>query len=114
VDFVQRHVFPGSFIPGIAAMLAAKTRASDLALVHQEDFGLSYALTLQAWRERFLARLPEARQQGYDEQFLRLWEFYLAYCEGGFRERAIGVSHLLLARPQARPRSARWGGAAAA
>jgi cyclopropane-fatty-acyl-phospholipid synthase len=99
VDFIKRHVFPGSFIPSIAAMLAAKTRAGDLALLQQEDFGLSYARTLQVWRERFLARLPEVRAQGYDERFIRMWEFYLAYCEGGFRERAIGVSQLLLARP---------------
>jgi cyclopropane-fatty-acyl-phospholipid synthase len=99
VDFIKRHVFPGSFIPSIAAMLAAKTRASDLALVHLEDFGLSYARTLEAWRQRFLAALPQVRAQGYDARFARMWEFYLAYCEGGFRERSIGVSHLLLAKP---------------
>ncbi|RZA20087.1 MAG: class I SAM-dependent methyltransferase [Lysobacteraceae bacterium] len=99
VDFIKRHVFPGSFIPSIAAMLAAKTRSSDLALVHLEDFGLSYARTLQAWRERFLGRRDDARAQGYDERFLRMWEFYLAYCEGGFRERSIGVAHLLMAKP---------------
>jgi len=108
VDFIKRHIFPGSFIPSLNAMLEAKTRASDLALVHQEDFGLSYALTLRAWRERFMANLDEARAQGYDERFLRLWEFYLAYCEGGFLERAIGVSHLLLSKPGARPSAARW------
>lgn len=108
VDFIKRHIFPGSFIPSINAMLAAKTRASDLALVDLEDFGLSYARTLQAWRERFLARLPEVNAQGFDERFCRLWEFYLAYCEGGFRERSIGVAHLLLARPGARPGRARW------
>jgi cyclopropane-fatty-acyl-phospholipid synthase len=103
VDFIKRHVFPGSFIPSIEAMLAAKTRSSDLALLRQEDFGLSYARTLQAWRERFVARLPQVRAQGFDERFIRLWLFYLAYCEGGFRERSIGVSHLLLARPGWRP-----------
>jgi len=108
VDFIKRHIFPGSFIPSLNAMLAAKTRASELALVHQEDFGLSYALTLRAWRERFMGKLDEARAQGYDERFLRLWEFYLAYCEGGFLERAIGVSHLLLAKPGARPATGRW------
>ncbi len=108
VDFIKRHIFPGSFIPSLNAMLVAKTHASDLALVHQEDFGLSYALTLRAWRGRFLARLSEARAQGYDERFLRLWEFYLAYCEGGFLERSIGVSHLLLAKPGARPGPGGW------
>lgn len=103
VDFIKRHVFPGSFIPSVQAMLAAKTRASDLQLVHLEDFGLSYARTLHAWRERFMGAREQARALGYDERFLRLWEFYLAYCEGGFLERSIGVSHLLLARPGARP-----------
>ncbi|QWT21801.1 cyclopropane-fatty-acyl-phospholipid synthase family protein [Bacillus sp. NP157] len=99
VDFIKRHVFPGSFIPSIQAMLAAKTRVSDLALVRQDDFGLSYARTLHAWRERFMGARGEARGQGFDERFLRLWEFYLAYCEGGFLEGSIGVSHLLFARP---------------
>lgn len=99
VDFIKRFVFPGSFIPSINALLAAKTRASDLAVVELHDFGYSYALTLQAWRERFMAQLPQVRAQGFDERFLRMWEFYLAYCEGGFRERSIGVAHLLLAKP---------------
>lgn len=102
VDFIKRHVFPGSFIPSINAMLAAKTRVTDLALVQMEDFGESYARTLKAWRERFMATLPQVRAQGFDDRFVRLWEFYLAYCEGGFRERSIGVSHLLLAKPDNR------------
>ncbi|KRA48742.1 cyclopropane-fatty-acyl-phospholipid synthase family protein [Pseudoxanthomonas sp. Root630] len=99
VDYIKRFVFPGSFIPSLNAMYAAKTRASDLQVVHQEDFGLSYAYTLRAWRRRFMTRLHEVRAQGFDERFIRLWEFYLAYCEGGFLERSIGVSHLLMARP---------------
>lgn len=103
VDFIKRHVFPGSFIPSISALMAAKTRASDLALIRMEDFGGSYALTLKAWRERFMAKLPQVRSQGFDERFIRLWEFYLSYCEGGFRERSIGVAHLLLAKPGHRP-----------
>ena len=99
VDFIKRHIFPGSFIPSIAAMLAAKTRSTDLALVHLEDFGPSYARTLHDWRLRFLANREAVRAQGFDERFLRMWEFYLAYCEGGFIERSIGVAHLLLAKP---------------
>jgi len=99
VDFIKRHVFPGSFIPSIHALLAAKTRASDLALTRLEDFGGSYALTLKAWRQRFMAKLAQVRAQGFDERFIRMWEFYLAYCEGGFRERSIGVAHLLMAKP---------------
>ncbi|MBB3226480.1 cyclopropane-fatty-acyl-phospholipid synthase [Luteibacter sp. Sphag1AF] len=99
VDFIKRHVFPGSFIPSVQALISAKSRASDLALVHMEDFGESYARTLEAWRTRFMARLADVRAQGFDERFIRMWEFYLAYCEGGFRERSIGVAHLLMARP---------------
>ncbi len=108
VDFIKRHIFPGSFIPSLQALMTAKTSACDLALVHQEDFGLSYARTLHAWRERFMASKAAARGLGYDERFLRLWEFYLAYCEGGFLERSIGVSQLLLAKPGAQPLAARW------
>jgi len=99
VDYIKRFVFPGSFIPSINAIMAAKTRASDLQLIAQQDFGHSYALTLCAWRQRFLAQRGAVQAQGFDERFCRLWEFYLAYCEGGFLERSIGVSHLLLARP---------------
>ncbi len=104
VDFIKSHVFPGSFIPSIQALLAAKTQVSDLALVHLEDFGLSYAATLGAWRAAFLARADEVRAQGFDERFVRMWNFYLAYCEGGFRERSIGVAQMLFARPGYRPR----------
>jgi len=103
VDYIKRFVFPGSFIPSINAIIAAKTRSSDLQLIGQHDFGTSYALTLRAWRQRFLAQLPAVRAQGFDERFIRMWEFYLAYCEGGFLERSIGVSHLLMARPDYRP-----------
>lgn len=98
VDFIKRHVFPGSFIPSISVMLEAKTRSSDLALTHLEDFGSSYARTLHAWRKRFMAKLPEVRAQRFDERFVRMWEFYLAYCEGGFMERSIGVAQLLMAK----------------
>jgi cyclopropane-fatty-acyl-phospholipid synthase len=99
VDFIKRHVFPGAFIPSISALLAAKTRTSDLSLIHFEEFGESYARTLGVWRERFMAKLQQVRALGLDDRFIRLWEYYLAYCEGGFRERSIGVAHLLLAKP---------------
>ncbi|MGQ4660886.1 class I SAM-dependent methyltransferase [Lysobacter sp. F6437] len=102
VDFIKRHVFPGSFIPSVGAMVAAKTRSCDLAMVHLEDFGSSYARTLADWRQRFMGRLPAVRAQGFDERFIRMWEFYLAYCEGGFRERSIGVAQMLLAKPHSR------------
>lgn len=99
VDFIKRFVFPGSFIPSVQALLEAKTRASDLALLQMDDFGASYALTLRAWRQRFLAARARIQALGYDRRLLRLWEFYLCYCEGGFRERSIGVAQLLLAKP---------------
>jgi cyclopropane-fatty-acyl-phospholipid synthase len=105
VDFIKRYIFPGSFIPSVNAMLAAKTRASRLGVMALQDFGDSYARTLQAWRERFLARSGDVRAQGFDERFIRMWEFYLAYCEGGFRERSIGVAQMLLAKPGWRPAS---------
>jgi cyclopropane-fatty-acyl-phospholipid synthase len=99
VDFIQRYVFPGSFIPSLQAILEAKTRVSDLALIEAVDFGPSYGLTLAAWRERFNAQIPSIRALGFDDRFIRLWDYYLAYCEGGFRERSIGVAHLLFSKP---------------
>jgi len=99
VDFIKRYIFPGSFIPSNAAMLGAVARSSDLRLTHLEDIGPSYALTLRAWRERFHAALPQARQLGYSEAFIRMWNYYFCYCEGGFLERSIGDVHLLLSKP---------------
>ena len=99
VDFIKRYIFPGSFIPCVSAITASAAQASDLRLVNLEDFGPSYALTLNHWRQRFLSRLDQVRALGYDERFIRMWEFYLCYCEGGFIERSIGDVHLLMARP---------------
>ncbi len=99
VDFIQRHVFPGSTIPSLTAMLGSITRASDLKLVHLEDIGPHYATTLRLWRENFFANLEEVRALGYPESFVRMWEFYLCYCEGGFEERALGDAQMLLAKP---------------
>jgi cyclopropane-fatty-acyl-phospholipid synthase len=99
VDFIQRHIFPGSTIPSVTAMSNSITRASDLRLVHLEDIGPHYATTLRMWRENFFRKLESIRALGYPENFLRMWEFYLCYCEGGFEERAIGDVHMLLAKP---------------
>jgi cyclopropane-fatty-acyl-phospholipid synthase len=99
VDFIKRHVFPGSFIPCVSAMLGASARASDLRLLNLEDIGPSYAITLNHWRKRFLERLDSVRRLGYDERFVRMWEYYLCYCEGGFLERSIGTAQMLFARP---------------
>lgn len=104
VDFIQRYIFPGSFIPSVAAMTGAMARSTDLKLFHLEDIGPSYAVTLRQWRERFDAKLDQVRALGYPERFVRMWHFYLAYCEGGFIERSIGDVQLLLAKPGARPK----------
>ena len=73
-----------------------------MKLYNLEDIGPSYALTLRAWRERFIARLAEVRELGYPTRFIRLWQFYLCYCEGGFLERSIGDVQMLLSKPDAR------------
>ncbi len=102
VDFIKRYIFPGSFIPSVSAMTSAMARSSDLKLFHCEDIGPSYALTLAAWRERFHRRIADVRALGYDDRFLRMWDFYLAYCEGGFRERSTGNVQMLLVKPGCR------------
>jgi cyclopropane-fatty-acyl-phospholipid synthase len=99
VDFIQRHIFPGSTIPSVTVMLESLTRASDLRLTHLEDIGPHYATTLRKWRENFFGNIEAVRGLGYPEQFIRMWEFYLCYCEGGFEERAIGDVQMLLAKP---------------
>ncbi|TVQ27324.1 MAG: class I SAM-dependent methyltransferase [Wenzhouxiangella sp.] len=106
VDFIKRYVFPGSFIPSVSAITAAMARATRLGVIELADFGASYALTLKAWRERFDAAWSDIAPMGFDDTFRRRWRFYLAYCEGGFRERAISDIHLLLAGPDYRPRAA--------
>jgi len=73
-----------------------------MKLFHLEDIGPHYATTLRHWRERFFARLPEVRALGYPDEFVRMWEFYLCYCEGGFLERQLGDVHLLFTKPGCR------------
>lgn len=102
VDFIQRFVFPGSCIPSTSALLERMARVTDLTLFHLEDLGPHYVRTLAEWRRRFLARLDEVRAQGFSDEFIRLWDFYLSYCQGGFAERSIGVSQMLFQKPLAR------------
>ena len=104
VDFIQRYIFPGSCIPSVMALQSAVTRASDMRLSHLEDIGLHYATTLRHWRERFFANIDRVRTLDYPERFIRMWEFYLCYCEGGFAERAIGDVHMLLTKRGCRTR----------
>ena len=99
VDFIKRYVFPGSFIPSVTALVDASTEGSDFRLVHMEDFSRHYAETLRQWRELLLQNRPAIMAAGYDDQFLRTWEWYLAYCEGGFAEGYLGLAQLVFARP---------------
>ncbi len=102
VDFIQRHIFPGSCIPSVTALCSSMTLASDLRLVDLEDISEHYVKTLATWRTNLADRWEEARAMGYSDEFLRMWEFYFAYCEGGFAERSIGDVHMMLQRPGAR------------
>ncbi len=102
VDFIQRYIFPGSCIPSITAINQSLARATDMRLFHLEDITLHYAETLHHWHERFFANLSRVRTLGYPEEFIRMWEFYLCYCEGGFRERVIGDVQMLLTKPLCR------------
>ena len=101
VDFIQRYIFPGGALPSVQKMLEIVGQDTDMNLMHMEDFGLHYAKTLHLWRENFRRAHGRLTELGYDEYFLRLWEFYLCYCEGGFLERSIGTAQLLLAKPGA-------------
>jgi cyclopropane-fatty-acyl-phospholipid synthase len=100
VDFIQRYIFPGSCIPSIQSILTATKKSTDLNLVNSNDFGQDYARTLNSWLKQFNKNEEAITALGYSEDFKRMWRFYLSYCEGGFAERAIGVSHLLLAKPK--------------
>ena len=98
-DFIQRYIFPGGCLPSVARLFDCVARKTDLRVIHLEDFAEDYALTLSHWRKRFLANLDAARELGYSEEFLRMWEYYLCYCEAGFRERNIGLVQIVLAKP---------------
>jgi len=102
VDYIQQFIFPGSFIPSVSALLDAARDATDLKLFHLEDIGPHYARTLELWRRNFFAHLEQVRQLGYPPSFVRLWEFYLCYCEGGFAERQLGDVQMLLTKPDCR------------
>jgi cyclopropane-fatty-acyl-phospholipid synthase len=99
VDFIQRYIFPGGFLPSAAAMRDSISRVTDLRVDDLEDITPHYATTLNRWRRNFLSKLDHIRGLGYDDRFIRMWEFYLCYCEGGFLERTIGDVQMLLTKP---------------
>ena len=102
VNFIQRYVFPGSFIPSVDAISDSLRRVTDMKIFHLEDIGPHYARTLAEWRRNFHASLAAVRKLGFGDPFLRLWDFYLASCEGAFAERHLGDVQLLLAKPGCR------------
>lgn len=110
MDFIKKFIFPGGFLPSLTELSRQLTRHTPLNVINLDEIGLHYAQTLADWRERFHAQLDQVRALGYDEHFIRMWTYYLVYCEAGFRERSIGTAQLLLAGPQ--NRAAAWNGGA--
>lgn len=102
VDFIKRYIFPGSCIPSVAAIGKSVASSTDLRLFHLEDITPHYARTLETWRHRFFGNIERVRILGYSETFIRMWEFYLSYCEAGFRERYLGDVQMLFTKPLCR------------
>ncbi len=99
-DFIQTYIFPGGCLPSVTALTHSMAKSSDFQLVKLTDIGLHYARTLNHWRERFWHNIDTVKALGYEERFIRMWDFYLAYCEGGFRERVISTVQLVFSKPQ--------------
>jgi cyclopropane-fatty-acyl-phospholipid synthase len=97
-DWIQRRIFPGSELASLSEVLRSLGRVTTMSMLHCEDIAIHYALTLAEWRRRFLASAAEVRNLGFDDRFIRMWEYYLAYCEGGFRERYIGDAQLVFGK----------------
>ncbi len=98
-DFIQAYIFPGGHLPSLEVMARSMGRSSRLHVQGLEEIGPHYADTLRLWREAFHARLDEVRALGYDERFVRIWDYYLSFCEAGFRERILRDVQVVLARP---------------
>jgi cyclopropane-fatty-acyl-phospholipid synthase len=94
VDFIQKYIFPGGFLPSTTSLLASTTEHSKLVLRNLHDIGIDYADTLADWDKRFNLAIGSVRNLGYDERFIRMWRYYLAYCEGGFRAKSISTVQL--------------------
>ncbi|WBA10227.1 SAM-dependent methyltransferase [Salinivibrio kushneri] len=99
VDFIQKHIFPGGFLPSVSVLLSHLTTQTDFVIRDLKDIGLDYAQTLADWHTRFNQQSEVLRDYGYDDRFARLWRYYFCYCEGGFKERTISAVQLLLSRP---------------
>jgi cyclopropane-fatty-acyl-phospholipid synthase len=103
VDFIKRYIFPGGCLPSLNIISGALTRTTDMQIIDLRDIAIDYAKTLKHWHEAFMAELDAVKSLGFDEKFIRMWRFYLSYCEGGFRERIIGTYQITMAKPYYRP-----------
>lgn len=103
VDFIKRYIFPGGCLPSLHIIGENLARHTDLQLSDLRDITLDYAKTLEAWHHRFLDQLEQVKNMGFDDRFIRMWRFYLSYCEGGFRERIIGTFQITMTKPGYRP-----------
>lgn len=108
VDFIRRYIFPGGCLTSVTDMSKTMTEHTDMRSIHLEDIGPHYATTLRHWRDRFFEQIDKVHELGYSNEFIRMWEFYLCYCESAFIERAIGTVQLLIMRPGARRDSIRY------
>ncbi|KOO16431.1 cyclopropane-fatty-acyl-phospholipid synthase [Vibrio xuii] len=99
VDFIQKYIFPGGFLPSITALTQVTTNSSDLVLRDLYDIGEDYAHTLNHWYVRFNRHLQEVEQLGFDQRFIRMWNYYFCYCEGGFKAKSISTVHMTFQRP---------------
>jgi cyclopropane-fatty-acyl-phospholipid synthase len=97
-DWIQKYIFPGGQLASVRGILDSVVRSTDLSLFHAEDMGAHYARTLAEWRKRFFDSLALVKELGFGERFIRMWDYYLGFCEAAFRERHIGVMQLLLTK----------------
>ncbi|MBU2887134.1 cyclopropane-fatty-acyl-phospholipid synthase family protein [Gilvimarinus agarilyticus] len=102
VDFIQRYIFPGGGLPSTQKITELVTRHTALNLIGFDEIGSHYAQTLRLWRQRFWQQMAAVRELGFDERFIRMWDYYLCYCEGGFMERTIGTGQYVFAGPEYR------------
>jgi cyclopropane-fatty-acyl-phospholipid synthase len=102
VDWIQKHIFPGSLLLSVGRVNEAINRTGDLFLHQLDDMGSSYARTLRTWFQNFNAKLAEVRALGFDDRFIRKWNYYLQYCEAAFAMRNISVVQAVYTRPNNR------------
>lgn len=99
VDFIQRHIFPGSLLISLGRINQVMKQTGELTTFQVDDMGLDYARTLSEWYDRFNEQLPTVREQGFSETFIRKWNYYLKYCEAGFATRNISVVQAIYTKP---------------